>query len=197
MIDSKEYETKDFTGEEDQSKTSTENAQADTGATQKDNETDQEIINKQIEQLNVQVENLKDQLLRSIAELQNVQKRAEKEKSDIAKFSITGFAKDVLSIRDNLCLALSSCHNESNAIVEGIKMTLNHLDKILGTYDIRIIESINKQFNPNYHQAMSEVESDKESGTIVQVMQEGFMIKDRLLRPALVIIAKKNETETV
>lgn len=146
----------------------------------------------QIEELNKLIVNLKDQLLRTIAELQNVKKRYEIEKINISNFSITTFAKDVLSIRDNLCLALANCKDNSNAdaIVEGVKMTLKHLDKILDSYNIKIIVSLNKQFDPNYHQAMSEAASDKDPGTIIQVMQEGFMIKDRLLRPALVVVAK-------
>lgn len=143
-----------------------------------------------IEEMNKLIVNLKDQLLRTIAELQNVKKRHEVEKANISNFSITAFAKDVLSIRDNLCLALANCKDNSDAIVEGVKMTLKHLDKILESYNIKIINSLNKHFNPNYHQAMSEAVSDKEAGTIIQVMQEGFMIKDRLLRPALVVVAK-------
>ena len=143
-----------------------------------------------IEEMNKLIVNLKDQLLRTIAELQNVKKRNEIEKANISNFSITAFAKDVLSIRDNLCLALANCKDNSDAIVEGVKMTLKHLDKILESYNIKIIASLNKHFDPNYHQAMSEAVSDKEPGTIIQVMQEGFMIKDRLLRPALVVVAK-------
>lgn len=144
----------------------------------------------QIEELNKLIVSLKDQLLRTVAELQNVKKRHEIEKVNISNFSITAFAKDVLSIRDNLCLALANCKENSDAIVEGIKMTLKHLDKVLDSYNIKIIVSLNKQFDPNYHQAMSEAVSDKDPGTIIQVMQEGFMIKDRLLRPALVVVAK-------
>lgn len=143
-----------------------------------------------IEEMSKLIINLKDQLLRTIAELQNVKKRHEIEKTNISNFSITTFAKDVLSIRDNLCLALANCKDNSDAIVEGVKMTLKHLDKILDSYNIKIIASLNKQFDPNYHQAMSEAVSDKDPGTIIQVMQEGFMIKDRLLRPALVVVAK-------
>ncbi len=144
----------------------------------------------QIEEMNKLIVNLKDQLLRTIAELQNVKKRNEIEKVNISNFSITAFAKDVLSIRDNLCLALANCKDQSDVIVDGVKMTLKHLDKILESYNIKIIASLNKPFDPNYHQAMSEAVSDKEPGTIIQVLQDGFMIKDRLLRPALVVVAK-------
>lgn len=145
------------------------------------------------------VEELKDQLLRAMAEVQNTKKRAEKEKADISKFSISGFAKDVLRIRDNLQLALKSNIQDTGAIVDGIKLTMSEMDNILGSYGIKIIDSMGKPFDPNFHQAMIEVETaDREPGVIVQVMQEGFMIYDRLLRPALVGVSKKvskNETE--
>ncbi len=145
------------------------------------------------------VEELKDQLLRAMAEVQNTKKRAEKEKADISKFSISGFAKDVLRIRDNLQLALKSNIQDTGAIVDGIKLTMSEMDNILGSYGIKIIDSMGKPFDPNFHQAMIEVETvDRKPGVIVQVMQEGFMIYDRLLRPALVGVSKKvskNETE--
>ena len=145
------------------------------------------------------VDELKDQLLRAMAEVQNTKKRAEKEKADISKFSISGFAKDVLRIRDNLQLALQSNMKDAGAIVDGIKLTMSEMDNILGSYGIKIIESVGKPFDPNFHQAMIEIETeDSEPGIVVQVMQEGFMIYDRLLRPALVGVSKKvskNETE--
>ncbi len=145
------------------------------------------------------IEELKDQLLRAMAELQNTKKRAEKEKADISKFSISGFAKDVLRIRDNLQLALKSNTQDAGAIIDGIKLTMSEMDNILGSYGIKLIDSMGKPFDPNFHQAMIEVETeDSAPGIVVQVMQEGFMIYDRLLRPALVGVSKKvskNETE--
>lgn len=138
------------------------------------------------------IDELKDQLLRAMAEVQNTKKRAEKEKADISKFSISGFAKDVLRIRDNLQLALNSDTKDTGAIVEGIKLTMSEMDNILENYGIRIIDALGKEFNPNFHQAMIEIETtDKAPGIVVQVMQEGFMIHDRLLRPALVGVSKK------
>ena len=143
------------------------------------------------EKLQAQIDDLKDQLLRAVAESQNIQKRAEKEKSDISKYSISSFAKDVLSIRDNLQLALNNASEASDAIIEGVKLTMSEMDKILERYGIKMIESLDKPFDPHFHQAMVEIECDKEPGVVVQVMQEGFMIQDRLLRPALVGVSKK------
>lgn len=152
----------------------------------------EEVTENETEDLKTQIEELKDKLLRAVAESQNIQKRAEKEKTDISKYSISGFAKDVLRIRDNLQLALINSKDDTSAIIEGIKLTMSELDKILNSHGIQIIESLGKQFDPHMHQAMIEIESkDQEPGIIVQVMQEGFMIHDRLLRPALVGVSKK------
>ena len=145
---------------------------------------------KQDEDKKLEIKKLKDQLLRTVAELQNVQKRAEKERTDMAKFAITQFAKDILSIFDSLQLALTNCKKQDDPIVEGIKLTLSQLNKVFDAYGIKMIESKDKKFDPNYHQAINQIESEKEKGTIITVLQEGFMIKDRLLRPALVSVAK-------
>ncbi len=152
----------------------------------------EEIEENESENLQTQIEELKDKLLRAVAESQNIQKRAEKEKADISKYSISSFAKDVLRIRDNLQLALLNSKEDTSAIIDGIKLTMSELDKILNNYGIKIIESMGKPFDPHMHQAMIEIESkDQEPGIVVQVMQEGFIIHDRLLRPALVGVSKK------
>ncbi|MBQ7524678.1 MAG: nucleotide exchange factor GrpE [Alphaproteobacteria bacterium] len=146
----------------------------------------------ELDVLKSQVDDLKDKLLRAVAETQNIQKRADKEKADISKYSISGFARDVLSIRDNLQLALNNCDAAAEAIISGVKLTMTEMDKILERYGVKIIEAMEKPFDPHVHQAMVEVEvADKEPGIVVQVMQEGFMIHDRLLRPALVGVSKK------
>ncbi len=152
----------------------------------------EETEENESENLQTQIEDLKDKLLRAVAESQNIQKRAEKEKADISKYSISSFAKDVLRIRDNLQLALFNSKEDASAIIDGVKLTMSELDKILNNYGIKIIESMGKPFDPHMHQAMIEIESkDQEPGIVVQVMQEGFMIHDRLLRPALVGVSKK------
>ncbi len=137
-----------------------------------------------------EIKKLKEQVLRLAAELQNFKKRAEKEKLDASKFAISSFAKDILTVRDSLQLALDNCDTADNKIVEGIKLTLDIMDKTLTNQGITMIKSIGMTFDPNVHQAMSQVESDKPQGTIIAVMQEGFLINQRLLRPALVSVAK-------
>ncbi len=159
---------------------------------EKNNSNNEEIVENEIDVLKNQIDGLNDKLLRAIAESQNIQKRVEKEKSDISKYSVSSFAKDVLLIRDNLQLALNNCNESEEAIVAGVKLTMEGMDKTLERHGIKMIESLDKAFDPNFHQAMMEIESqDKESGIIIQVMQEGFMIHDRLLRPALVGVSKK------
>lgn len=137
-----------------------------------------------------EIKKLKEQVLRLAAELQNVKKRTEKEKLETSKFAISSFAKDILTVRDSLQLALDNCDETNNKIVEGIKLTLDIMDKVLTGQGIVMIKSLGEKFDPNIHQAMTQVASDKPQGTIVSVMQEGFMLNQRLLRPALVCVSK-------
>jgi len=148
------------------------------------------VLNDELDLLKAELTDLEDRLLRAIAESQNIRKAAEKEKADVLKYSISKFARDVLSIRDNLKLALSNC-DSSDAVMDGIKLTLAALDKALTANGITIINAMNSEFDPHFHQAVVEIEDEKKHGVVVQVMQDGFMINERLLRPALVGVAKK------
>ena len=150
---------------------------------------DEEDKDHKILELTADLAATSDKLMRTLAEIQNTKRIAEREKADILKYGISKFAKDILSIRDTLKLALTNMIDD-NPIVVGIKQTMNMFDKVLKNYNIVIIESENCDFNPHYHQAILEVESDLDVGKIVQVMQDGFMIEDRLLRPALVTVSK-------
>lgn len=153
-------------------------------------DTHEDVVVKKDDPEQKVIKELNDKILRIAAELQNLKARTEKEKSDISKFAISSFAKDVLTIRDNLLLALKSCSDTDNKIAEGIEMTVSHMDVILEKQGIKIVKALNEKFDPAIHQAINEVDSDKEKGTIVTVMQEGFTISGRLLRPALVSVAK-------
>ncbi|MDR3031331.1 MAG: nucleotide exchange factor GrpE [Holosporales bacterium] len=159
--------------------------------TEKLDESGQEPIENNAEDLRAKASDLEDKLLRSVAENQNLRKICEKEKADISKYCISAFAKDILIVRDNLSLALSNCDKDNN-IVEGVRLTLAELDRILESYGIKIIEALGKEFDPNIHQAIIEIEDNAKSpGIVVKVMQEGFIINGRLLRPALVGVSKK------
>ncbi|MDR1609602.1 MAG: nucleotide exchange factor GrpE [Holosporales bacterium] len=145
------------------------------------------------EDLAEKITSLEDKLLRAIAESQNIQRRADKERSDAMKYGISEFARDILSVRDNLLRAIESCQQEpSSPVVDGVKLTLAEMDKVLSRHNVTAFESSGKSFDPHLHQAISEVEdSDSPPGIIVKVLQDGFMLSDRLLRPALVCVSKK------
>ena len=143
---------------------------------------------------------LEDKLARTFAEMENQRRRFEKEKEDAFEYGGSSFAKEALSLIDNLersKVVLESDDTLKNT--EALKKTLEHFDiiikdliSIFSKNNIKPIESLNKKLDPNYHQAMMEIEdSTKEPGTIIQEIQKGFTIKDRLLRPSLVGVAKK------
>lgn len=139
----------------------------------------------------------KQDVLYAHAETQNVRRRMEKELADARAYAATGFARDVLSVADNLGRALASIPAELReeeklkGLITGLEATGRELESVFGRNDIEKIESLGQALDPNLHQAMLEVPSDAEPGTIVQEMQAGYRIKDRLLRPALVGVARK------
>ncbi len=157
-----------------------------------DNNTEYSPIDAEKEALKQQISELEDKMLRIAAELENVKKRTEKEKEDTAKFCISAFAKDILTIRDNLKLAISNSAEEKSSVLDGVQMTLTEMDRILGRHNIVVIDSLGKPFDPHLHQAMFETEmQESEPGIVIQVVQDGFTINDRLLRPSLVGVSKK------
>ena len=182
----------------DKTKTeSTESNEVDGGqGVNKDNQ------EKKTEDLSIEekLEDAENRILRTLAETENLRKRYEREKEDLSNYVISNFAKETLSILDNLQRALSSIktdelkENDENIskFVEGIELTEKQIITIFDKFKIEKVESLDANFDPNIHQAMFEVESDnKEPGTVVEVVQEGYKIGDRLLRPALVGVSKK------
>jgi molecular chaperone GrpE len=148
------------------------------------------------------IKELEDKLVRTFAEMENQRRRFEKEKNDAFDYGGFVFAKEALNIIDNLERSKQILENDEKLKeTEALKKTIEHLDiinkdliSIFTKNNIKPIESLNKKLDPNYHQAMMEIENDqKEPGTIVQEIQKGFMIKDRLLRPSLVGVSKKTE----
>ena len=148
------------------------------------------------------IKDLEDKVTRALAEMENQRRRYEKEKEDAFEYGGFAFARENLNLIDNLERAKQSLENdETLKNSEALKKTLEHLEiinkdliSIFKKNNIEPIDSINKKLDPNFHQAMLEVENDqKEPGTIIQEIQKGFMMKDRLLRPALVAVAKKFE----
>lgn len=153
--------------------------------------------------LQAELEDMRKQLLYAQAETQNVRRRMEKDAQDARAYAATNFARDVLSVADNLARALMAIppamreQEGTKALVTGIEMTVKELENVFQRNGITKIESIGTPLDPNRHQAMVELPSDQAPGTIVQEMQAGYMIKDRLLRPALVGVAKASEQPRV
>ena len=151
------------------------------------------------------IKDLEDKLARTFAEMENQRRRFEKEKEDAFEYGGFAFAKEALSLIDNLERSKKILEiDEKLKETDALKKTLDHFDiihkdliSIFNKNDIKQIDSLNKKLDPNFHQAMMEIEDDtKEPGTIIQEIQKGFTIKDRLLRPSLVGVAKKTQEKT-
>ena len=154
------------------------------------------------ETLEEKLKTTQDKLLRTMAEMENQRRRFEKEKQEAFEFGGFSFAAESLLLLDNIDRAVVSFKNDENLknnkdlnkIIDGIEIVKKDLVSIFKKNGIEAIECINKKFDPNFHQAMLELEdSTKEAGTVVQEMQKGYMMKSRLLRPSLVGVTKKRE----
>ncbi|QNE30816.1 nucleotide exchange factor GrpE [Sphingomonas sp. NBWT7] len=150
-----------------------------------------------VAELENQLADAKQQTLYAQAEIQNIRRRAEKDAADARAYAATAFARDVLSVNDNLERALSAIPAELRGddkfkgLVTGLEATGRELTSVFQRHGLTRIEAMDQPLDPNKHQAMLEVPSDATPGTIVQEMQSGWMIRDRLLRPALVGVARK------
>ena len=152
----------------------------------------------EIARLREELEVAQQKVLYAQAETQNVRRRLEKDIADTRAYAATNFARDILSVSDNLSRALSAIpadlreDEKLKGLVAGLEATARELDKVFGQHGISRIASMGLPLDPNQHQAMIEIPSaDVEPGTVVQEMQSGYMIKDRLLRPAMVAVSKK------
>ena len=176
-----------------------EESSAEENKQEKDQEPKEEIKEQTPEE---KILELEDKVARTFAEMENQRRRFEKEKEDAFEYGGFSFAREALNLIDNLERSKQILLNdETLKDTEALKKTLEHFDiinkdliSIFSKNKIKPIECLNKRLDPNFHQAMIEIEDDqKEPGTIVQEIQKGFTIKDRLLRPALVGVAKKSE----
>ncbi len=147
-----------------------------------------------IAELEVEAQTLRDERLRALAEVENMRRRAERERSEASRYGATGLARDLLGVADNLRRALASGGGEG--LLEGVEMVERELSAAFARHNIARIEAEGERFDHNRHQAMFEVETpDAEAGTVVQVVQEGYLLHDRLLRPAMVGVAKAPAAE--
>lgn len=147
--------------------------------------------------LQAEITELKDQLLRALAEVENVRKRGQIDRENAHKFAVSNFAKDLLQVADTMEQALSLFEPaalEGNEllgkIVEGIRLTQQDLQKVFERYQIKRIYPMGEKFDPNFHQAMFEQPDAGDAGMVVSVLQPGYVLHDRLLRPAMVGVSK-------
>ena len=155
---------------------------------------------EEVKALKAEIAELKDRALRALAEAENTRRRAEREKQDASQYAISKFARDMLQVADNFARAIAACPAEVReaappqlkAVIEGVEVTDRQLIATLEQHGIKQIDTTNAKFDPNLHQAIAEVPGNgKPAGTIVDVVQVGYVIGDRLLRPAMVTVAKK------
>lgn len=139
----------------------------------------------------------KDQTLRALAEVENTRRRGEREIADIAKYAVTGFARDLVSVIENLQRAMEAIPDELKqaqpavaTLATGVEMTMNELLSIFERHGIKRLNPMGQKFDHNFHQAVAQIDTpDTPAGTVVQVLQAGYTIHDRLLRPAMVGVA--------
>lgn len=143
-----------------------------------------------------EVNQLKDKLLRAMAETENVRRRFEREREDTAKYAVSNFAKELVTVADNLRRAIEAVGEEARAheavkgLTEGVEATERAMLAAFERFGVKRVDPQGQRFDPNLHQAMAQIDSDQPGGSVVQVMQPGYVIHGRLLRPAMVIVAK-------
>ncbi len=159
----------------------------------------------EVAELKADVAELKDRLLRTLAETENVRRRSERERDDARKYAVTAFARDVIAVGDNLARALQSVGAEARDaaddamknLIDGVEMTQREMLNVFERHGINRLSPQGEKFDPNFHQAMFEVENvEVPNGTVLEVMQEGYVIGERVLRPAMVGVSKGGPKES-
>jgi molecular chaperone GrpE len=152
-----------------------------------------------IEALNAENAQLKDRVLRTLAEMENLRRRTEREVADAKTYGVTSFARDMLSVVDNLARALEHLPSDARAladpqirsVIEGVELTARDLEAVLGRHGVKKLDPKGQKFDPNFHQAIFEAPDETlPAGTVSQVVQTGWTIGDRVLRPAMVGVSK-------
>ena len=156
----------------------------------------------EVDALRAEVADMRDRLLRALADAENTRRRAEREKQDTSQYAVTKFARDMLQIGDNFARALAAAPQalrdaadpQLKAVLDGVEATERQLLAALERYGVKQIDTSDGRFDPNFHQAIAEVPGgDKPPGSIVDVVQAGYTIGERLLRPAMVTVAKRGD----
>lgn len=167
----------------------------------KSNGNEQNLINK-IQELEQKNTELNDKLLRNLAEIENIRKRAREESDKASKYAISGFVSDLVVVCENFFMAQENSPKneiENNSLIKNyataIEMTQKELLKVLEKNNVKRIFPLNQDFDHNFHEAIAHIESDSKAGSVVQVIQAGYSIAERLIRPALVGVAKAKGEE--
>ena len=160
---------------------------------------------KELTTLRAEAEAQKDRALRALAEVENVRKRMERERDEARTYSVTRFARDMLTVADNLSRALAAltpavretADDALNAVLNGVEATARELQAALGRHGVKPVDAEGRRFDPHLHQAIAELpgKAGVEPGTVLHVVQQGYTIGDRLLRPAMVTVAKAAGSE--
>jgi molecular chaperone GrpE len=153
---------------------------------------------EELETLSKELADHKDKLLRSLADMENLRRRTEREMADTRTYAITSFARDVIGVADNIRRALQAASDAggltegpAKALLEGVELTEREMLKVLDKHGVKRLDPLGAKFDPNFHQAMFEVpDANVPAGCVVQVVQPGYVIADRVLRPAMVGVSK-------
>ena len=143
---------------------------------------------------NAEASKARDEWLRAKAETENVRRRGQEDVAKAHRYGLEGFAGALLAVKDSLDAALTVENTSIESFKEGVEITARQLDSVFQKYNVATINPEGEKFDPHRHQAISQVESDQEAGTVVTVLQKGYLLYDRVLRPALVIVAKGLES---
>ena len=172
------------------------NGSTEAPATEPAEQTQESAASDRIAELEKQLAEMKDRALREMADAENTRRRAQKEREETAKYAVGNFAKEMLAVSDNFRRALDAAPTENldpavKNLIVGIDATERQLLSVMERFGIKKIDPVGQAFDPNFHRVMMEVDAEGQAaGTIVQVLQAGYMIHDRLLREALVSVAK-------
>jgi molecular chaperone GrpE len=151
-------------------------------------------LEAQLAAANAEAGKARDEWLRAKAETENVRRRGQEDVAKAHRYGLEGFAGALLAVKDSLDAALSVENTTIESLKEGVAITSRQLDSVFQKFNMAAISPEGQKFDPHRHQAISQVESDQEAGTVVTVLQKGYLLHDRVLRPALVIVAKGIES---
>lgn len=150
-------------------------------------------LEQQLRQAELAAQEHHDAWLRAKAEADNVRKRAQNEIANAHKFAVENFATELLAVKDSLEAALAAENTSAESLKSGVELTLKQLNAVFAKFSLSEINPVGQRFDPHRHQAISTVESDLEPNTVVQVLQKGYLLNERVIRPALVTVSKTKE----